>query len=151
MKSFSRMGLLATPWTVAYQAPPPWDFPGKSARVGCHCLLWWFPRELQTNFLCSWQIMLTSSKSSFLPNFMYALLHVQSLSHVQLFVTPWTVAHQASLWDFPLEWIVISSSREIFLTQKSNLHLLQLLHWQADCLFTEPPGKPKSMHKDHDK
>ena len=41
--------------------------------------------------------MLTSSKSSFLPNFMYALLHVQSLSHIQLFATPWTVAHQASL------------------------------------------------------
>ena len=28
---------------------------------------------------------------------MYALLHVQSLSHIQLFATPWTVAHQASL------------------------------------------------------
>ena len=29
---------LATPWTAAYQAPP-WDFPGKSTGVGCHCLL----------------------------------------------------------------------------------------------------------------
>ena len=28
-----------TPWTVADQAPPPWDFPGKSSRVGCHFLL----------------------------------------------------------------------------------------------------------------
>ena len=26
-----------TPWTVAYQAPPSWDFPGKSTGVGCHC------------------------------------------------------------------------------------------------------------------
>ena len=31
--------LLATPWTGAYQAPRPWDFPGKSTGVGCHCLL----------------------------------------------------------------------------------------------------------------
>ena len=37
VKSLSRVGLLATPWTAAYQAP--WDFPGKSTGVGCHCLL----------------------------------------------------------------------------------------------------------------
>ena len=41
VKSFSRVRLFATPWTEAYQAPP-WDFPGKSTRVGCHCLL---PRQ----------------------------------------------------------------------------------------------------------
>ena len=29
---------LVTPQTVAYQAPCPWDFPGKSTGVGCHCL-----------------------------------------------------------------------------------------------------------------
>ena len=29
----------ATPWTVAYQAPPSWDFPGKSAGVDCHFFL----------------------------------------------------------------------------------------------------------------
>ena len=35
-----------------------------------------------------------------------------SLSHVQLFVTPWTVAHQVPLclWD-SLEWVAISFSR----------------------------------------
>ena len=38
-KSLSRVGLLATPWTVAYHAPRPWDFPGKSTEVGCHFLL----------------------------------------------------------------------------------------------------------------
>ena len=27
--------LFATPWTVAYQAPRPLDFPGKSIGVGC--------------------------------------------------------------------------------------------------------------------
>ena len=36
VKSLSRVGLLATPWTAAYH---PWDFPGKSTGVGCRCLL----------------------------------------------------------------------------------------------------------------
>ena len=39
VKSLSRVRLLATPWTAAHQAPPPWNFPGKSTGVGCHCLL----------------------------------------------------------------------------------------------------------------
>ena len=38
-KSLSRVRLLVTPWTAAYQAPPSMDFPGKSTGVGCHCLL----------------------------------------------------------------------------------------------------------------
>ena len=37
VKSLSRVRLLVTPWTAAYEAP--WDFPGKSTGVGCHCLL----------------------------------------------------------------------------------------------------------------
>ena len=40
VKSLSCAWLLATPWTGAYQAPEnPWDFPGKSTGVRCHCLL----------------------------------------------------------------------------------------------------------------
>ena len=38
-KSLSRVWLLPTPWTAAYQPPPSMDFPGKSTGVGCHCLL----------------------------------------------------------------------------------------------------------------
>ena len=38
VKSLSRVRLFATPWTVAYQAPPSMGFPGKSTGVGCHCL-----------------------------------------------------------------------------------------------------------------
>ena len=30
-----------------------------------------------------------------------------------------------------LEWVAIAFSREIFLTQESNLHLVRLLHWQG--------------------
>ena len=39
VKSLSRVQLLATPWTAAYQAPLSMDFPGKSTGVGCHRLL----------------------------------------------------------------------------------------------------------------
>ena len=39
VKSLSCVWLLATPWTAPYQALHPWDFPGKSTGVGCHCLL----------------------------------------------------------------------------------------------------------------
>ena len=39
MKSLSRVWLFTTPWTAAYQAPRPGDFPGQSTGVGCHCLL----------------------------------------------------------------------------------------------------------------
>ena len=39
VKSISRVQLLVTPWTAAHQARRPWDFPGKSTGVGCHCLL----------------------------------------------------------------------------------------------------------------
>ena len=39
VKSLSRVRLFSTPWAAAYQALHPWDFPGKSTGVGCHCLL----------------------------------------------------------------------------------------------------------------
>ena len=38
VKLLSRVRLLVTPWTAAYLLHP-WDFPGKSTGVGCHCLL----------------------------------------------------------------------------------------------------------------
>ena len=37
-KSLNRVRLFTTPWTGAYEALRPWDFPGKSTGVGC--LLW---------------------------------------------------------------------------------------------------------------
>ena len=39
LSHFSRVRLCATPWTVAHQAPRPWDSPGKNTGVGCHFLL----------------------------------------------------------------------------------------------------------------
>ena len=56
----------------------------------------------------------------------------QPLSHVQLFVTPWTVACQALLsMGFPSKNAGVDCHfllRRIFLTQGSNPSLLPLLH-----------------------
>ena len=63
----------------------------------------------------------------------------QLLSHVPLFATPWTVAHQVPL---SMEFFRQDYWRGchfllqgIFPTQRSNLHLLHLLRWQADSLL----------------
>ena len=51
-------------------------------------------------------------------------------SHVQLFVTPWTVAHQ-----------------EIFPPQGLKAHLLHLLYWQAGSLPLAQPIKDRQRNK----
>ena len=71
------------------------------------------------------------------------------VSHIQLFVTPWTVACQVSL-SMGLSWQEYWSGlpcplQGIFLSQGSNLHLLRLLHWQAVSLPLVPPGKPVTV------
>ena len=70
----------------------------------------------------------------------------QSLSHVRLFVTLWTVPCQAPVSIYLacilariLEWVAISASRGIFLTQESNPHLL---HWQVNSLPLSYLGRP---------
>ena len=72
-------------------------------------------------------------------------MHAQSLTCVRLFATPWTVARHSPLsvkfsrqqyWSrmpFP------SHFQEFFLTQGSNPHLLQFLHWQGRFFTAESP------------
>ena len=64
-------------------------------------------------------------------------MRTQSLSHVQLVATPWTVVCQASLsmGFFTQEyWSGLSFQLQIFPTQGSDLHLLHILHWKVDSL-----------------
>ena len=66
------------------------------------------------------------------------------VSHVQLFETPWTVAHQAlpSLGFSRQEyWSGLPFHQGIFPTQLVNPHLFYLLPWQAGSLPLVPPGK----------
>ena len=67
--------------------------------------------------------------------------------HVQLFTTPYAVAHQTPLpMDFPGTNTRVGFQfllQGIFLTQGSNSHCLDILHWQADSLPLAPLGKPR--------
>ena len=45
VKSLSRVWLLVTPWTAAYQAPPSMGLARQEYGVGCHCLLCDQPRQ----------------------------------------------------------------------------------------------------------
>ena len=68
------------------------------------------------------------------------------LSHIQLFVTPRTVSHQAPLsMEFSRQEYgsgLPLSAPGIFSTQGSNPCVLCLLHWQVDSLPLAPPRKP---------
>ena len=70
----------------------------------------------------------------------------QSLSHVGLFATPWTVAHQAPLsvgFSSQEYWSGLPFlSPGICLIQGSNPHLLPLLYWQVDSLPLSYLGSP---------
>jgi len=78
---------------------------------------------------------------------MHALSH---FSHVQLFVTPCTIAYQAplSMWFSRQEyWVGFQALLQgNFLTQGLKLCLLYLLHWQVGSLPPGPPGKPEQNH-----
>ena len=70
------------------------------------------------------------------------------LSHIQLFAIPHTECSPSgssvhgTLQARILEWVTISFSRGIFLTQGLNPHLLHVLHGQADSLPLRHLGSP---------
>ena len=67
---------------------------------------------------------------------------VQSLSHAQLFVTPWTVARQLPLFLRFFKWVAMPSSRGSSQPRDQTHVSLYLLHWQVGSLPQVPPGKP---------
>ena len=70
---------------------------------------------------------------------LYMLSH---FSHVWLFATPWTIAHQASLFSWQEYWSGLPfPPLRIFPTQRLNLSLLCFLNRQAGSLPLVPPGK----------
>ena len=76
-------------------------------------------------------------------------IFVQSISLVQLFMTPRTVARQPPLsWDFPGKNTGMdchSILQGIFLTQGLNPRLLHHLHWQADSNTVSPKNCSPSL------
>ena len=84
--------------------------------------------------------------SSTLPCNIY-YLHAQVLSCVWLFCDPMDCGWPDSFVHgiFPGKNIGMGCHfllQGTFLTQGSNVYLLHLLHWQADSLPAEPPGRP---------
>ena len=79
-------------------------------------------------------------------------MHVCMLSHfshVQLFVTLWTVVHQASL---SMGFFRQNTGVGCHALLQGNFpdpgikpHLLGLLHWQTGSLPLAPPGKPHEL------
>ena len=91
-------------------------------------------------------IRIVEYSPTFLCNQMCVCVCVCVLSHVQLFVAPWTVVSQAPLsLEFSRQeyWSGLSFPMPgIFPTQGLNQHLLCLLLWKMDSLPLTPPGKP---------
>ena len=80
----------------------PWDFLGKSTAVGCHSLLQgiFLTQGSYSGLLQCRQIPYHLSHQVKADNtilILSACVCAQSLSRVQLFVTPWTMAYQVSL------------------------------------------------------
>ena len=76
----------------------------------------------------------------------YNVCMISCFSRVQLFVTPWTVAHQLVCpWGFSRQeyWkgLPVAFSRGSFWPGDWAC-LLHLLHWQEGSLPLAPPGKP---------
>ena len=112
LSCFNHVQLCATLWTVLAKLLCPWDSPGRNTRVGCHALLQGIFPTQQSNPGLSCLLHCQAGSLSLAPlgkpsriaalastcsSFEKGLcmcVRTQLLSHVRLFVTPWTAAHQ---------------------------------------------------------
>ena len=108
VKSLSCVQLSVIPWTAAYQAPPTMGFSRQEYWSG-------LPLPSPGKFICT--LFLDSTRV------------VKSPSRVQLFATPWTVAHQASLS------LTISWSLPKFRSIASVMPSSHLILWRPDILL----------------
>ena len=95
----------------------------------------------------------SSSSQVFLPRY-FQLNRKWRRVHAQLCPTPCNPMDcspsDSCPWDFSGKNTGMGCHfllQGIFLTQRSNLCLLRLLHWQADSLPLAPPGKPKRVER----
>ena len=118
----------------------PWDSPGKDTGVDCHSFLQgiFLSRRSNPGLLHCRQILSCLSYREALQ-----FNSVQSLSRVQLFATPWTVALQASLsvgFSRQAYWSRLSFPSPGNLPDPGIEPRSPAL--QTDSLPSEPPGKP---------
>ena len=105
VRSLSHVRLLATPWTVAYQAPPSMGFSRQQYWSGSPLPSLKSavernnkkdrPYTSHTTFAEPHGYLIYYAFDHWEQQFCFS--SIQSLSHVWLFATPWIAAHQASL------------------------------------------------------
>ena len=139
------------------------DSPGKNTGVGCHALLptqGIFPTQgLKLHVLqllhCRWSLYCWATGEALViayeeadscrKKFLSGCV-LSHFSHVRLFATLWTGAHQAPLsTGFSRKNTRVGCHALLqgtFPTQGSNPCLLCFLHWQAEFLPLVPPRKP---------
>ena len=108
-----------------------------------HVRVWNSPGELRASGFKTTQVVFVISFVNKSGSLRLCDFSVQSLSHVQLFVTPWTAAHQASLsithsrsllrrhrvWVF-IEWMMTTERRGAHSPGHLTLQLQKPTHWQ---------------------
>ena len=109
-----------------------------------HSFIQPFPADRMRNYmgLCrGWRYLVLISMT-------WACVHIQPLSHVQLFVTLWTVCSlSGSSAHGILQARILKCHfllQGIFLAQGSNLYLLRLLQWQVGSLLLSYLGSTMS-------
>ena len=137
VKSLSRVRLFATPWTVAHQTPPSMGFSRQNYWSG---LPFPSPGDLPNSGIESRSpklladSLLSEPQGGYSPwrgkKVWHAWAHIhcccccKSLSRVQLFATPWTVACQG----FPAHH---------YLLELAQTHV----HWVGDAIQPSQPGR----------
>jgi len=112
--------------------PCPWDFPGKSTGVGCHCLL------------CKYQLLRVHTLCHIPSSVVKLSPRLKFLSRVWLFATPWTIAHQAPPsmgFSRPEYWNGLPFPSPGDLPNPGIEP--RSLALRADALPSEPPGNPR--------
>ena len=137
MQSSEGRGCVTNPWTRGISVLTP------TSNLK-YLLSTYFPLGIR-----GWAMLLSHPANSFLEYVcvcvcVCARVHMRGLSHVQLFTTPWTIAHQAPLsigssrQEYSSGWPC--PPQKIFPTQGLNPGLL---HWQVDSLPLHHAGKDR--------
>ena len=128
VKSLSRVQLLATHGLQPTRLLHPWDFPGKSTGVGCHCLLRFPLHSPAKNF--SLLQTLTFSLFDFTVHWAQEQLLLQPLTTNPILPTS-HVLMCTYLCEFGLEWRLAQSG--YFSIPTVLLQLIQLEHGESFC------------------
>ena len=136
LSRFSCVRLCATPQRAAYQAPRPWDSPGKNTGVGCHFLLQCMKVKSESEVAQSCPILSDPMDCSLPGSFVHTISRQEYWSGVPL-PSPMTVLSQLKKDIFLLGCI----PKSIF--QSPFLYLIILFYWLKKILLKIKNSKVK--------